>query len=182
MSWLRLREVSSGGPCRESQTPVTAKRSKTMVIGCGNLSRTDDAIGHRIIDVLETKLRPSAGVVLLKTCQLDVTLAGQIVSQDLVVFVDAAVVCDVNEEVCVVPLVVEPAPPSHLASHTLTPKDLLAITGWLYGRVPKAMLVAVSGYDFSFGGSLTAAAEGLVPAATSAILKVLRDFDRTFMS
>jgi len=118
----------------------------------------------------------------VKTWQLDITLAEQIASQDLVVFVDAALVGDANEAVRVLPLVAEPSPAPNPNSHALAPAELLTLTGWLYGHVPKAMLVAVTGYDFSFGESLSAEAESLVPEATNAVLGILREFDRSFTS
>lgn len=102
--------------------------------------------------------------------------------KDLVVFVDAALVGDANEAVRVLPLVAEPSPAPNPNSHALAPAELLTLTGWLYGHVPKAMLVAVTGYDFSFGESLSAEAESLVPEATNAVLGILREFDRSFTS
>jgi hydrogenase maturation protease len=151
--------------------------STVLLIGYGNPLRGDDGLGHRVIDALGEVLGPNTPVKMLKMLQLDVVLAGQLADQKLIVFVDAAANHAAAAPVSVVPLSVDPMPALSLASHALTPTALVALTHWLYGRSPRAALVAITGHDFSFGSTLSAAAEALIPEAVRAILAILAEFD-----
>jgi len=149
-------------------------RAKAIVIGYGNPLRSDDAIGHHVVDVLESALDSSRHIELVKVHQLDITLAEEIASRNMVVFVDASVSSPGDQAVHVTPLTIEPAQPSHLSSHSLTCGSLLAMTGWLYGRVPKAALVTVRAQDLSHGETLSAEARNAVPQAARAVMDLLR--------
>ena len=148
-----------------------------MVIGWGNPSRRDDAIGHHVIDALKTILPQARHPNLLKAHQLDVTLAKTVASQDLVVFVDASVASDAHGSIRVQPLVAEPIASHPPTSHSLTPAELLAVVQWLYGRAPHAVLVAVKGHDFSFAEGLSVPARSAVAEAARVILDLLSGFD-----
>jgi len=178
--------------------------SSILLIGCGNPSRSDDGLGHHVIDALEWALRPCPKVKLLKTLQLDVTLAEQLARQDLVVFVDAATTCPHPQPhspsplpfspggrgvggrggetrgeggISVVTLSPETPPGLNLTSHLLTPTALVSLAHWLYGRSPKAVLVAIPAHDFSFGNELSVRAAASVPHAVQTILEFLAAFD-----
>jgi len=155
---------------------MTATQRREMVIGWGNPSRRDDAVGHHVLDALDAILAPSSSThrpVLVKAHQLDITLAQAVASQDLVIFVDASVAPDTSEPVNVQPLAAEPSRPPQATTHSLTPVELLAMTQWVYSRVPHAMLVTVKGHDFSFGEGLSAPAQSAVAEATRAVVELL---------
>ena len=126
-----------------------------MVIGYGNPSRGDDGVAHHVVDALQQALAPPDQTKLVKAHQLDIALAEEIASQDMVVFVDAALGPADGEALRVLPLHAEPTPPTDLDSHSLTPASLLSLTGWLYGRIPKAAIVALTGRNFSYGQALS---------------------------
>ena len=152
---------------------MTLRQHRDIVIGWGNSSRRDDAIGHHVVDALETTLPADAQPALVKVHQLDVTLAETVASHDLVVFVDACVESYANEPISVRPLAAEAARLCQPTSHDLSPAELLALTQWLYGRAPQAVLVTVTGHDFSFGEGLSVPARNAVPAAAHAVLELL---------
>ena len=144
-----------------------------MVIGYGNPSRGDDGVAHHVVDALRQALAPCEQTKLVKAHQLDIALAEEIASQDMVVFVDAAMEPVDGEALRVLPLHAEPAPPTDLDSHSLTPASLLSLTGWLYERIPEAVIVALTGQNFSFGPELSATARSIIPQAVSTILRLL---------
>jgi len=153
---------------------MTTIQRQDIVIGWGNPSRRDDAIGHHVVGALKTILPPGGQPTLVKTHQLDVTLATTVASHDLVIFVDASVASDSNKPISVRRLAAEATHLSQPTTHSLTPAELLAVTQWLYGRVPHAVLVTVKGHDFSFGEGLSAPARSAVAEAAHAVWELLR--------
>jgi len=154
---------------------VATGKCRQIVIGIGNPSRGDDAVAHHVLEALPARLHGAARPALVKTHQLDMTLAPTLASHDLVIFVDALLSGRDDELVRL--RSVRPcsgfASPS--PSHTLTPAELLAVTRWLYGNVPKALLVTVAGRDFSFGECLSPLARRAVPLAVDLIVSLLAE-------
>jgi hydrogenase maturation protease len=137
--------------------PGTAPR---LVIGIGNPSRGDDAIGPLAIERLEALDLPAAE--LLTDFQLQVEHALDLLGRREVVFIDAAASGPA-------PFSFESAGPAADASattHALSPAAVLEAFRRVTGEPPPAAFVlAVRGYEFELGAPLSAAAARNLDAA-----------------
>jgi hydrogenase maturation protease len=137
--------------------PGTAPR---LVIGIGNPSRGDDAIGPLAIERLEALDLPAAE--LLTDFQLQVEHALDLLGRREVVFIDAAASGPA-------PFSFESASPAADASattHALSPAAVLEAFRRVTGEPPPAAFVlAVRGYEFELGAPLSAAAARNLDAA-----------------
>jgi hydrogenase maturation protease len=127
---------------------------KTLVLGYGNRSRTDDGVGWFVVERLQELALP--GVEFLTSHQLDVDHAEAISRFDNVIFVDAAVPQSPKP---VMETAVQPRFQSHAVAHYLTAADLVSLSDTLYGQVPRAFLYSIRGQDFGFGTELSAATQ-----------------------
>jgi hydrogenase maturation protease len=135
---------------RLSPGPRIAPR---LIIGIGNPSRGDDAVGPLAIERLETlKL---TGVELLTDFQLQVEHALDLIGRREVVFIDAAAggVAPFSFESAT------PAADASATSHALSPAAVLqAFRRVTDEPLPTAFVLAVRGYDFELGAPMSAAA------------------------
>ena len=153
---MRLNPESAPGPA-----PV-------LLIGIGNPSRGDDAIGPLAIERLEAL--DLAATELLTDFQLQVDHALDLVGRREVVFIDAAAS---GPE----PFSFEPAVPAADASamtHALSPAAVLdAFERVTEAPLPAAFVLAVRGYDFELGADLSAAAAANLDAALRMLISRL---------
>ncbi|MGA7980693.1 MAG: hydrogenase maturation protease [Chromatiaceae bacterium] len=133
---------------------------KTLVIGYGSPIRGDDAIGPLVADRLEAE-GTAADVTVVSRHILTADLVPAIAAADLAIFLDAAVDGAAGEVRC---RSLEPdAAARSTMAHFLDPRELLAWTHALYGRVPKTYLVSAAGASFDYAGyQLTPVAEAAV--------------------
>src|SRR5262249_11946661 len=132
---------------------------RLLVIGCGNELRGDDAVGVRVAEAVARWDRP--GVQAVAVHQLPPELAALLAGAAPVVLVDAS-----RKEAGAVTM--RPLGPARAASglnHAGDPRELLALTAALYGRLPEAWLVAVPAPRLGFGEGLSATAERGLAAA-----------------
>lgn len=130
-----------------------------LVIGIGNPSRGDDALGPMLIERLEALDLPE--VELLTDFQLQIEYAYDLQGRKTVIFADACV--SGLEPYAFEP--VEPAEDTSYSSHALSPAAVLHGYRKLYGTPPKAYVLAIRGYEFELGEGLsTPAATNLVAA------------------
>jgi hydrogenase maturation protease len=131
-----------------------------LIIGLGNPSRGDDAIGPLAIERLEALDLPD--VELLTDFQLQVEHALDLLGRREVVFIDAAASGDASFRF-------DPATPAVDASattHALSPAAVLeAFLRVTDEPLPAAFVLAVRGYDFALGAPLSAAAARNLDAA-----------------
>ncbi|MGD1018086.1 MAG: hydrogenase maturation protease [Verrucomicrobiia bacterium] len=127
---------------------------KTLVLGYGNRSRTDDGVGWFVLERLQELGLPN--VELLTSHQLDVDHAELITGFDEVIFVDAAIPQSPEP---ISRTVVQPCFRSHAVAHYLTPGDLLALAQTLFSQAPRGILFSIRGSDFNFGSTLSPATE-----------------------
>ncbi|MGD0057981.1 MAG: hydrogenase maturation protease [Verrucomicrobiia bacterium] len=127
---------------------------RTLVLGYGNRSRTDDGVGWFVLERLGELGLPN--VELHASHQLDVDYAERITGFDEVIFVDAAIPQSPQP---IARTVVQPCFRSHAVAHYLTPSDLLALAQTLFGRTPRGILFSIRGSDFNFGTTLSPATE-----------------------
>ena len=160
------RECASGGPRR------------TLVIAYGNSSRRDDAAGHYVVEELAKAIGAAAGVELVKAHQLDVVMAERVASQDLVIFIDASLPTEQDERVRVLWIGVGAEESGPATSHVLSPGELLAVAGRLYGQAPEGILVTIRGEDFSFGEGLSTSTRAAAAEAAEKTKKLLCTSDQ----
>lgn len=161
------RECASGGPRR------------TLVIAYGNSSRRDDAAGHYVVEELAKAIgAAAAGVELVKAHQLDVVMAERVASQDLVIFIDASLPTEQDERVRVLWIGVGAEESGPATSHVLSPGELLAVAGRLYGQAPEGILVTIRGEDFSFGEGLSTSTRAAAAEAAEKTKKLLCTSDQ----
>ena len=127
---------------------------KTLILGYGNRSRTDDGVGWFVVERLEKLALPD--IELLTSHHLDVDHAELISRFEAVVFVDAAIP---QSQLSISRTVVKPHFQSHAVAHYLSPSDLLELALTLFGRAPHAILFSIRGSDFNFGTTLSPATE-----------------------
>lgn len=140
-----------------------------LVLGVGNPSRGDDALGPLFIDRLGRALvsEVSSGAVeLLTDFQLQIEHALDLEGRKRVVFVDASTSATPPFEFT--PVVA--APDTSCTTHALSPSAVLATRRHLGGEPPESFLLAIRGERFELGDPLTARAEAHLTAALAFFL------------
>lgn len=135
-----------------------------LVLGVGNPSRGDDALGSLFVERLEQALAPevSSGVLeLLTDFQLQIEHALDLQGRRRVVFVDASVSATPPFEF----ERVTPAADAGCLTHALSPAAVLATHRRIAGEPPESWLLAIRGERFELGDPLTPRAEAHLDAA-----------------
>jgi hydrogenase maturation protease len=150
---------------RVNPVPGVAAR---LIIGIGNPSRGDDAIGPLAIERLEALHLHDAE--LLTDFQLQVEHALDLVGRREVVFIDAAASgvepFDFGPE--------NPRADASATSHALSPAAVLqAFLRVTDEPLPAAFVLAVRGYDFELGAPMSAAAARNLDAALEMLVSHL---------
>ena len=132
-----------------------------LIIGIGNPSRGDDALGSLCIERLAALQLP--GTELLTDFQLQIEYVLDLLGRQEVIFVDAAVGAE--------PFSFEAATASSdhsITTHALSPAALLAACRQFNGQSPpSAHVLAIRGYSFELGEALSVqAASNLDQAIT----------------
>lgn len=141
----------------------------TLVIGIGNPSRGDDALGPLLIEHLETLRLPD--VELLTDFQLQVEFALDLQNRREVIFVDASL--DASAPYTFSPVMaVEDA---SYSSHELSPGAVLHTYGKLFGAPPPAFVLAIRGQRFELGESLSEEARSHLLAAINFLTRRFSD-------
>ena len=138
----------------------------TLVLGWGNLSRGDDALGPRCVANLRAALpgHLEAHVEFLDAYQLQVEFALDLVGRARVLFIDASVNCAAPVATCQV----LPRRDSSFSSHALSPEALLQVFVDLHGyNPPAATVLEIRAERFALGEPMTPAAEANLEAATA---------------
>jgi hydrogenase maturation protease len=123
-----------------------------LIIGIGNPSRGDDALGPMLIDRLEAL--HLADVELLTDFQLQVEFALDLQGRQRVIFVDASF--DAAPPFTFAPVVA--AEDASFTSHALSPSAVLHAYQKLIGTPPPAYVLAIRGEAFELGEGLSAQA------------------------
>jgi hydrogenase maturation protease len=146
---------------------------RVLVIGYGNPSRGDDAIGPELIRLLEEEQanRPDwFHVGLLTDFQLQVEHAADLLDCDLALFADACADCPAPCRLSRL----EPARDHSYTSHAMSPAAVLWAFAEAYGRAPPpAYLLAVAGEQFALGAPMTAPAQANLAAARALAVRLL---------
>lgn len=141
--------------------------SPYLIIGIGNPSRGDDALGPLMIERLEGL--GLTGVDLLTDFQLQVEYALDLQGREQVIFVDATVSGPEPFALSTV----SPKADSSYSSHELSSSALLYAYETLYGQPPACRVLAIRGYEFELGEPLSAQAAANLEAAEQHLLQLL---------
>ncbi len=130
-----------------------------LIIGIGNPSRGDDALGPLLIERLEAlALRD---VELLTDFQLQVEFSLDLQQRQQVIFVDASL--NVAPPFTFTPVVA--AEDTSYSSHALSPSAVLHAYKKLFGEPPPSFVLAIRGEAFELGEGLSEAAKKHLKAA-----------------
>lgn len=137
-----------------SQSAATSAPAATLVIGWGNPSRGDDALGPLFVERLQAELG-ELPVAWLTDFQLQPEHALDLAGRQRVLFVDASASCDA-------PFTVTPLQAERDASfttHAMSPAAVLQVWRDLQaGTPPLCTLLAIRGHHFELGAPPGAAA------------------------
>jgi hydrogenase maturation protease len=125
---------------------------RLLVYGIGNPGRQDDALGVRVVERLEAECLPAA-VTFEANYQLAPEDALTLSQHDVVIFVDATVAPDAPAPWSLRP--VEPQAVNAFSSHALGMGTVLELCARLYGRAPRAYVLALPAYEFEVNADLS---------------------------
>ena len=149
---------------------ASPRRPPLLVLGVGNPSRGDDALGSLFVERASELLSAEvdAGLVeFLTDFQLQVEHSLDLAGRERVVFVDASVKADAPYEY----RRVEPRRDESFSSHAMSPAAVLDTHRTIVGEPPPAWVLAIRGESFELG-------DGLSPAAAHNLDAALRFFVR----
>jgi hydrogenase maturation protease len=153
--------------------PLTGPTRPVLVIGIGNPSRGDDAIGPLAIERLEAMDLPD--VELLTDFQLQVEHAVDLIGRREVVFVDATVAGEGPFAFDVI----APVADQGATTHALAPAAVLDVyRRYTDAPLPQARVLAVRGFEFELGAPLSEAAARNLEAALEVLVAHLVSNDR----
>jgi len=143
---------------------VQPVRPPTLILGWGNLSRGDDALGPLFLAGLRTQLPADLlrDVEFLEDYQLQVEHALDLVGRQRVLLVDACLNCAAPFDA----RSVQARRDTSYTSHALSPEALLQVFEDTTGTAPApATLLAIRGEAFGLGEPMSAAAQSHLAAA-----------------
>jgi hydrogenase maturation protease len=146
-------------------------RAPTLIIGYGNPSRGDDALGPSALDEIERRMARHSDwgqIELVTDFQLQIEFVTDLFERRQVIFIDADV--DVDGDVdrdkpfSFGPLVAKAD--ASFTSHALSPASLLMVYRNYYGcDAPPCFLLGIRAYEFELGTPISAAARDNLDAA-----------------
>ncbi len=140
-----------------------------VVLGWGNVTRTDDALGPLLMErVRRARLRH---VTLVEDFQLQIEHALDLQGHALALFADAGF----GSPAPFAFYRTEPRAGTAYSSHKLAPEAVLDIYQRVLGETaPPAFVLSVAGEDFSVGDALSPAAAQRLELASDFLLQLLR--------
>lgn len=122
-----------------------------LILGYGNPSRGDDALGPLFIEEI-TALTEASRVETLTDFQLQIEHAVDLEKRTLVLFVDASESARPPFEFSCL----TPQQDQSYSSHALSPAAVLAVYQQIHNRLPPpSFLLAIPGYQFELGAALS---------------------------
>jgi hydrogenase maturation protease len=144
---------------------TTTKVPPVLVLGWGNLSRGDDAVGPLCVEQLRANCAADVDVSVefLDDYQLQAEHVLDLVGRERVLFVDASLTCPAPCEVSQLHAVQD----ASFTTHAMSPQALMQVFVGLYGVAPPpCTLLAIRGECFGLGEPLSAMAVENLAAAT----------------
>jgi hydrogenase maturation protease len=147
---------------------MPARPAPILVIGIGNPSRGDDALGPLALERLAVLGLPD--VELLADFQLQVEHALDLEGRREVIFIDASVAANAPFDFGPV----EPAADASATTHALSPAAVLDTYRRVIGVPPPASVLAIRGHAFELGEPLSARAAKHLDLAVAMLAQRLR--------
>ena len=127
---------------------------KNILIGIGNIGKSDDALGWKFLDNIQAELSESCDFEY--RYQLQVEDAELIAHYDTAVFIDADMLhhpkgYSWNK--------VKPVVAGNFTSHELLPENVLYLCQYIYDKQPEAYLLSISGKNFALRQKITGYAQ-----------------------
>ena len=148
--------------------------NKILIIGIGNGSRGDDALGWMLLERLEGKVSPE--VTLHYAFQLSIEDALMLTDYETVVFIDASKNRYPEGYACR-RLETPAAGNAAFTSHAQTPDNIMYLAHQLYDHCPVAWVLEISGEHWELGSPLSGRAAEHLESATVFFQKWLSDVD-----
>jgi len=150
-----------------------------LLLACGNPLCGDDGVGWKIAEAAEQD--PGfADVKVVVAQQFTPELSELLGEAEVVAFVDASISVEPGVVSSFTVAAAQEVPQA--LTHHLPPASLLALTGYLYGRIPGrayAVTVGASSFELSFGveerlldGVLSEAVRDAIPAAVALLREI----------
>ncbi|PIP95641.1 MAG: Ni/Fe hydrogenase [Bdellovibrio sp. CG12_big_fil_rev_8_21_14_0_65_39_13] len=141
-----------------------------LIIGIGNPSRGDDAIGPLLIEWLEQ----ATNFDCRWNYQLQIEDAEEIAGYDSVLLIDAHVnqdrLLEINE--------VLPIEDSSFSTHSLSPATVTALNRKYFSHHPKVQLLSLKGVSFELGSSPSLQADLAMNEAKVFLTQFLCEYDK----
>ncbi len=119
-----------------------------LVLGWGNPSRGDDALGPMLVERLRADLAPGEGVELLDDYQLQVEHALDLEGRQRVLFVDTSMLCEAPFGVTRLRALRD----ASISTHAMSPQAVMQVFADVLGREPPpCTLLAIRGASFELG-------------------------------
>lgn len=137
-----------------------------LVLGIGNPSRGDDAVGPLFLEQIGEALAEDVArgdIELITDFQLQIEHSLDLVGRSRVIFVDASVKAAPPFEFSRV----TPVRDASFSSHAMSPEGVMATHREALGEPPEAWVLAIRGERFLLGEPLSACARAHLEAAVS---------------
>ncbi len=145
----------------------------TLIIGYGNLLRSDDAVGCHAAHELEQHYRDDPEVEVIATQQLTPEMAEDVSRCGFVLFLDAS---SAEQPGAIRQNRVLPGNAPGGFTHQLTPSSLLSAAQQLYGDAPEAICITLEGWSFEVGNRLSDGAQLRFPELVSQAQAVVESY------
>ena len=157
---------------------------RTIIIGYGNIDRSDDGVAYAIINLVRQKLGHNiledgdTGLEELGS-EIDSVFLPQLVPEimelikvyEQIIFVDAHTGAGMEDLNC---SKVNPQYVSSTFTHHMTPETLLAFLKTLYQHEPESYIVSVRAHDFDFKRDFSPETKSLLRPASDRIMQLLK--------
>ncbi|MGD0639952.1 MAG: hydrogenase maturation protease [Roseiarcus sp.] len=141
----------------------------TLIVGYGNPLRADDGVGPAVARAFAAEAAID-GVDVVSCRQLTPELAERFAAADLVVLIDAEAGLEPGG-IRITRLQAATALSSAFGHH-VDPRELLHMSGKLYGRSPEAFLVTVGASSLALSEGLSAAMAAALPEVIAAVRRL----------
>jgi hydrogenase maturation protease len=147
---------------------ATCDLPRILVLGYGNPGRQDDGLGPATAAQIDLLGWPN--IKTQDNYQLNIEDAIEVAKHDIVWFVDASKTGTVPYEV----RDLSANPTLDFTSHFVRPEFILSIAQQYFGRLPRAHLLEIRGYEFEFIEELTNGAKDNLRAALTMLTDKIR--------
>jgi len=132
---------------------------KILIYGYGNPGRKDDGLGAAFVELVDKWICKEQLDNIFTDCnyQLNIEDAAIVAEYDIVIFVDASVVEDLES------FKIEEVKPDNASieftMHAVSTSYVIDLSQKIYGKSPSAYVLHIKAYDFDFAEGLTEQAQ-----------------------